>query len=73
MRRGRLPAFTRPDAMRRPGRRYTLAVLAAFVLATAGKFAAIDLNPLFVCTRGKGVRIADALMETMPQADGGSA
>jgi len=46
---------------------------AAFVLATAGKFAAIDLNPVFVCARGKGVRIADALMERMPEAGGGSA
>jgi acetate---CoA ligase (ADP-forming) len=37
---------------------------AAFVMATEGVFAAIDLNPVFVCARG--VRIADALMETMP-------
>ena len=36
-----------------------------FVLATDGSFAAIDLNPVFVCARGQGVRIADALMETM--------
>jgi acetyltransferase len=33
-----------------------------FVVATDGRFAAIDLNPVFVCTRG--VRIADALIET---------
>ena len=39
---------------------------AEFVVATDGKFAAIDLNPVFVCARGRGVRIADALMETMP-------
>jgi acetate---CoA ligase (ADP-forming) len=39
---------------------------AAFVTASAGRFAAIDLNPVFVCARGRGVRIADALMETMP-------
>jgi acyl-CoA synthetase (NDP forming) len=44
---------------------------AEFVVATDGKFAAIDLNPVFVCARGRGVRIADALMETMP-ASGGS-
>jgi acetate---CoA ligase (ADP-forming) len=39
---------------------------AEFVVATEGRFAAIDLNPVFVCARGHGVRIADALMETMP-------
>jgi acyl-CoA synthetase (NDP forming) len=44
---------------------------AEFVVATDGRFAAIDLNPVFVCAAGRGVRIADALMETMP-ADGGS-
>jgi acyl-CoA synthetase (NDP forming) len=44
---------------------------AEFVVATDGRFAAIDLNPVFVCAGGRGVRIADALMETMP-ADGGS-
>jgi acetyltransferase len=33
---------------------------AEFVLATDGRFAAIDLNPVFVCARGRGVRIADA-------------
>jgi acetyltransferase len=38
---------------------------ADFVVATDGRFAAIDLNPVFVCARGGGVRIADALMETM--------
>jgi acyl-CoA synthetase (NDP forming) len=43
---------------------------ADFVVATDATFAAIDLNPVFVCARGRGVRIADALMETMP-ADGG--
>jgi acetate---CoA ligase (ADP-forming) len=43
---------------------------ADFVVATDGRFAAIDLNPVFVCARGVGVRIADALMETMP-VDGG--
>jgi acetyltransferase len=35
-----------------------------FVVATEGRFAAIDLNPVFVCARGQGVRIADALIET---------
>jgi len=34
-----------------------------FVAATDGAFAAIDLNPVFVCARGRGVRIADALIE----------
>ena len=37
---------------------------ADFVVATDGQFAAIDLNPVFVCARGRGVRIADALIET---------
>ena len=37
---------------------------ATFVAATDGRFAAIDLNPVFVCARGRGVRIADALIET---------
>ena len=37
---------------------------AAFVAASDGEFAAIDLNPVFVCPRGKGVRIADALIVT---------
>jgi hypothetical protein len=44
---------------------------ADFVVATDAAFAAIDLNPVFVRARGRGVGIADALMETMP-ADGGS-
>jgi len=35
-----------------------------FVAATDGQFAAIDLNPVLVCAGGRGVRIADALMET---------
>lgn len=35
-----------------------------FVAATDGQYAAIDLNPVFVCARGRGVRIADALIET---------
>jgi acyl-CoA synthetase (NDP forming) len=38
---------------------------ATFVVATEGSFAAIDLNPVFVCARGCGVRIADALIEMM--------
>jgi acetyltransferase len=54
---------------------------AQFVVATDGSFAAIDLNPVFVRARGHGVRIADALMETMAgtkmaepaAADGGGA
>jgi acetyltransferase len=45
---------------------------AAFVVATDGEFAAIDLNPVFVRARGCGVRIADALMERLG-SDGGSA
>ena len=45
---------------------------ATFVTATEGRFAAIDLNPVFVCGRGRGVRIADALMETMPAGGGSS-
>jgi acetate---CoA ligase (ADP-forming) len=43
---------------------------AAFVVATDGRFAAIDLNPVFVCARGGGVRIADALMETTAYGGG---
>ena len=42
-----------------------------FVAATDGQYAAIDLNPILVCTRGRGVRIADALMEA--RATGGHA
>jgi len=42
-----------------------------FVAATDGRYAAIDLNPVLVCARGRGVRIADALMET--RATGGDA
>jgi acetate---CoA ligase (ADP-forming) len=42
-----------------------------FVAATDGQYAAIDLNPILVCARGRGVRIADALME--PRATGGEA
>ena len=42
-----------------------------FVAATDGQYAAIDLNPILVCARGRGVRIADALMET--RATGGQA
>ena len=45
---------------------------AELVVATEGRFAAIDLNPVFVCARGRGVRIADALMETMPLGGGNS-
>lgn len=37
---------------------------AAFAQATDGAFAAIDLNPVLVCPKGKGVRIADALIVT---------
>lgn len=35
-----------------------------FVTATKGDIAAIDLNPVFVLPRGRGVRIADALIYT---------
>jgi AAA+ superfamily predicted ATPase len=42
---------------------------ADFVVATDGRFAAIDLNPVFVGTAGRGVRIADALIETMGPAE----
>jgi hypothetical protein len=34
-----------------------------FVMASDGRFQAIDLNPVFVRARGQGVRIADALIE----------
>ena len=37
---------------------------ADFVTASDGEFAAIDLNPVLVCSVGKGVRIADALIVT---------
>jgi acetyltransferase len=43
-----------------------------FVSATDGACAAIDLNPVFVLARGRGVRIADALIETR-KAEGDSA
>ena len=35
-----------------------------FVAATDGHIAAIDLNPVMVCGKGKGVRIADAVIVT---------
>lgn len=37
---------------------------ADFAAATEGRFAAIDLNPVFVRALGRGVCIADALIET---------
>jgi acetyltransferase len=42
---------------------------AEFVAATDGRFAAIDLNPVFVRPRGQGVRIADALIETQGSSE----
>jgi acetyltransferase len=39
---------------------------ARFVAATDGQFEAIDLNPIFVCAKGQGVRIADAMFVTRP-------
>jgi hypothetical protein len=41
-----------------------------FVADTDGQIAAIDLNPVFVLPRGRGVRIADALIETKQQTGG---
>jgi acetyltransferase len=41
-----------------------------FVAATDGQIAAIDLNPIFVLPRGRGVRIADALIETRQETGG---
>jgi len=43
---------------------------AQFVVATEGVVAAIDLNPVFVCARGRGVRIADALIEMRADRQG---
>ena len=40
-----------------------------FVVATEGRFAAIDLNPVFVCASGRGVRIADALIEIRAEGE----
>jgi acetate---CoA ligase (ADP-forming) len=40
-----------------------------FVVASDGQFAAIDLNPVLVCPRGRGVRIADALIVTKQQRE----
>jgi len=37
---------------------------AEFCVATDGRFAAIDLNPVMVRAEGLGVRIADALIVT---------
>jgi acyl-CoA synthetase (NDP forming) len=42
---------------------------AQFVAATDGQFATIDLNPVFVREKGKGVCIADALMITRGLAE----
>lgn len=41
-----------------------LVAFSNFVAATDGQFEAIDLNPVFVRSRGKGVKIADALIIT---------
>jgi acetyltransferase len=41
-----------------------------FVMTTEGRFAAIDLNPVFVCAEGEGVRIADALIILRNQQKG---
>jgi acyl-CoA synthetase (NDP forming) len=41
-----------------------------FVAATDGRIAAIDLNPVFVLPRGRGVRIADALIEMRDDTGG---
>lgn len=38
-----------------------------FAAATDGQFSAIDLNPVFVRSRGRGVKIADALIITRGQ------
>ncbi|WFU49057.1 acetate--CoA ligase family protein [Sinorhizobium terangae] len=41
-----------------------LVAFSNFVASTDGQLAAIDLNPVFVRTRGRGVKIADALIIT---------
>lgn len=41
-----------------------LVAFSNFAAATDGQFEAIDLNPVFVRSRGKGVKIADALIIT---------
>lgn len=41
-----------------------LVAFSNFVASTDGQFAAIDLNPVFVRIRGRGVKIADALIIT---------
>jgi acetate---CoA ligase (ADP-forming) len=41
----------------------------AFAAATEGRFAAIDLNPVFVRPQGLGVRIGDALMQYRVQRE----
>jgi hypothetical protein len=40
-----------------------------FVAETDGQFSAIDLNPVFVCPQGNGVKIADALIITRTPAE----
>jgi acetate---CoA ligase (ADP-forming) len=40
-----------------------------FVAETDGQFSAIDLNPVFVCPQGSGVKIADALIITRTPAE----
>jgi succinyl-CoA synthetase beta subunit len=64
-----LPPFTAEEARGAPPRDLDALVdccvrFGDFVAATDGQYAAIDLNPVLVRARGRGVRIADALMET---------
>ena len=60
-------ALPKPGRHVQPSEAATMAKLISagdFVVATDGQFAVIDLNPVIVGPAGRGVRIADALIET---------
>jgi acyl-CoA synthetase (NDP forming) len=50
----------------------TCVAFGKFVAETDGQYAAIDLNPVFVLAKGRGVRIADALIVPKDNAQGAS-
>jgi len=57
-----LDGFRGADALDREALVDCIVAFSEFVARTAGDIAAIDLNPVLVRERGKGVRIADALI-----------
>lgn len=59
---GVLDGFRGAPALDREALVRCLVDFSEFVAKTDGQFAAIDLNPVFVRSKGQGVRIADALI-----------